>query len=1032
MEASPQEKIYSDSLNEKRLTLTIIFLIGFSSLSIEILAGKILAPYLGSTLLSWSSIIATTLLGSAIGYQIGGMFSQSKKSRLLLVFFLIALAVNLFFLPLINQFLGNFLLKHELAPTLKNILQSVGTFGSIFVLLGISSPIACQIILKSNSEPTQVAKCFYWGTSGAVVGVYFTGFFLLEWFKYSQLTQVFSLIFIVLAVLVFVVLPKNIGFMTLPVSVDNFDKKIPKDYFTFIVLFLLSAFLMAVEIGASRLSSAHLGNSVYTWTSVIGSVLLGLSIGNVIAGKCLKSFSVKSSLPIILNFSALSVLIIPMTNVYFSNELHHTGLSWVLRIVFTEFFSLIIPSILIGILEVMVSYHFVQESKYRGRAMGYVFSIWGVGGFCGAFLVTNLLISKLGVFATLLWLSLIPSMLAVFYSKRKYISLFPFLVLFFLALKSPSSWFVQYNIYEILHLKKPRLYNLIYQDDSGYGDINIFTTPANNKVRKLNINGLSHSITNLEKSHELIYQYEKSYNCIIENRFSNKKLKMLMIGGGGYVFPNYIAKKYLNHKIDVIEIDPTVTKAAKLHFGLADNPPFTIFHEDARNHISQLVIKNHKKNYYDVIIGDAFNSYNIPFHLTTVEFNDQLVHSLHSDGIYLLNIIASYKNSIMLGVIYKTLKESFTEVEIFGNPKDKANRETFVFACSKNPLNLKQIDQQFKLNFSDSLVRISADKIELLSNRSNYILQDDYSPIELLTAELVNTRRRPAYDLYFNQTYNLLLQGKTDEALDYLEVNLKGHSQYKNSLQKIAHQLTLKKDYTNAIKALKKIIGSDPNSAHKVFVNLGIIYMEQDNHSSAINAWNRAIDLNPKIPIPYFNLAQFYFKRGNDKLALSNLRVALKIDLNIRNMILKLTQKFETSLQYDKSILLLKLLLEFVPDSTEINYRLSQNYFKLKKNKQAIDFITRTLELNPLHKDALNDLALQYAMHEELNKAQSIWLKLTHVYPKNAIFHKNLAVNYWQLKEYEKSWKEVDLAIKYGGKFNDLFLSKLKKDYLIK
>ena len=51
------------------------------------------------------------------------------------------------------------------------------------------------------------------------------------------------------------------------------------------IVFFSSACIMAVELVAGRLIGRHLGNSLYTWTSIIGVVLAGMSIGNYLGGR---------------------------------------------------------------------------------------------------------------------------------------------------------------------------------------------------------------------------------------------------------------------------------------------------------------------------------------------------------------------------------------------------------------------------------------------------------------------------------------------------------------------------------------------------------------------------------------------------------------------------------------------------------------------------------------------------------------------------------------------------------------------------
>ena len=58
-----------------------------------------------------------------------------------------------------------------------------------------------------------------------------------------------------------------------------------KKYLPHLVVFLSSMGVMIIELAASRIISKHFGNSLFTWTGVIGVVLAGISVGNWFGGR---------------------------------------------------------------------------------------------------------------------------------------------------------------------------------------------------------------------------------------------------------------------------------------------------------------------------------------------------------------------------------------------------------------------------------------------------------------------------------------------------------------------------------------------------------------------------------------------------------------------------------------------------------------------------------------------------------------------------------------------------------------------------
>ena len=51
------------------------------------------------------------------------------------------------------------------------------------------------------------------------------------------------------------------------------------------LVFLASACTMVIELVAGRILAPYIGVSVYTWTSIIGVVLAGISVGNYLGGR---------------------------------------------------------------------------------------------------------------------------------------------------------------------------------------------------------------------------------------------------------------------------------------------------------------------------------------------------------------------------------------------------------------------------------------------------------------------------------------------------------------------------------------------------------------------------------------------------------------------------------------------------------------------------------------------------------------------------------------------------------------------------
>src|SRR5436190_12366605 len=81
---------------------TISFLEGGAVMVIELLGAKIIAPYYGASLYVWSSVLGVTLGGLALGYFLGGYFSEKYKNQLLLFLVILTGAFFAMLAPLIG------------------------------------------------------------------------------------------------------------------------------------------------------------------------------------------------------------------------------------------------------------------------------------------------------------------------------------------------------------------------------------------------------------------------------------------------------------------------------------------------------------------------------------------------------------------------------------------------------------------------------------------------------------------------------------------------------------------------------------------------------------------------------------------------------------------------------------------------------------------------------------------------------------------------------------------------------------------
>src|SRR5438132_14125825 len=78
-------------LSNPWIACTIVFVASFCSLVIELIAGRIMAPYIGVSLYTWTSIIGVVLAGISLGNYVGGRIADRWASAFTLgVLFLLS------------------------------------------------------------------------------------------------------------------------------------------------------------------------------------------------------------------------------------------------------------------------------------------------------------------------------------------------------------------------------------------------------------------------------------------------------------------------------------------------------------------------------------------------------------------------------------------------------------------------------------------------------------------------------------------------------------------------------------------------------------------------------------------------------------------------------------------------------------------------------------------------------------------------------------------------------------------------------
>lgn len=521
------------------------------------------------------------------------------------------------------------------------------------------------------------------------------------------------------------------------------------------IVFASSMFVMMLELVASRLVAQHLGVSLYTWTSVIGVVLAGISVGNYIGGKLADIYPARGLLPaLFLLASVLSLSVLFLVD-WMGSWQRPEYLSWPLWILQNVALTFLLPSIVLGTISPVAARAALAARRDIGATVGSLYSAGAAGSILGTFLTGYFLIDWFGskaivctVAAGLALLGLLTSI----GSKRSPVPFFAvwLLLVTMVSVLSIGPWGWSRTLGHFVGLRFDDSY-LHYQDESSYFAIEVYDDDEFEDTRVLALDHLVHSYVNMNDVTALAYAYETVYAAVTARLAAPEApMRAFFIGGGGFTFPRYLEARYPAAAIDVAEIDPAVTTAAHAALGLPapEESRIRTVALDARNFVDDARRRNSRSpspQLYDFVYGDAFNDLGVPYHLTTQGFNDHLRSLMTPNGVYLINIIDVYRPGLgrFLGAYVGTVRLTFPNVYVFTGDPDgiSEDRDTFIVVSSPVALSLQDLGARpgdpehegtlFAWAEGDVL---GGEMLTLLERGRGVILTDDYAPVDNLIA----------------------------------------------------------------------------------------------------------------------------------------------------------------------------------------------------------------------------------------------------------------------------------------------------------
>lgn len=712
----------------------VVFVSSCAVLVLELVASRVLAPFIGSTLHTWTSIIGVVLLGISLGAWVGGRLADRPgwPDRLGPV---VALGALTAVLPLlVTRALGDGLALRVLPVLPRTFFLTLVTFFPMAFVLSLVTPLALRRMLGDVANAGRITGLIYaLGTVGSLAGNFLTGFVLTAYFPTTTIVLATAAALVLLAVVAWpsaapagASAPAAVAAAPPPPaepSPSPLDLRGNVGLACAVVAFSSFCTLL-IEIGASRMLAPTYGVSLFSWTGIIGVVLLGMAAGNYLGGILADRYAKQTVLSGALVVAAASALFILPINKLLSDSHALESPNLMRTIVLHTALVFLVPIAALGTISPQVVKLALAELSRAGRTVGLLYAWSTAGAIAGSFATGWFLIATFGVnalvFASAVGLLLLGAALGGVWKRPRAFAASA--AVGALALAMGSLGFAKSQCTEETDYFCIKVYRVDYLGHEYIG---------------MQLDMLLHALTRLDDPSALGYPHDYIQGEIMQELVTREPSpSVLVIGGGGYVFPRWIEHFVPSAKVDVVEIDPAVTRVALEKFGVKKDTKIRSFALDGRQFVAEVA----EKGAYDLIVQDAVNDLSVPYHLLTKEYDQMVKQLLKPNGVYLLSAIDDVPRGGLLRAAIRTMKEVFPHVTVLHEASTGGKGQSIYMVCgSMQPFDVEKVRAAAMAAGVEKprAAQLSPEAIQAyLDYAPAVLLTDEYAPVDNLLAQL--------------------------------------------------------------------------------------------------------------------------------------------------------------------------------------------------------------------------------------------------------------------------------------------------------
>jgi len=181
----------------------VVFISGAVLMALEIVGSRVLAPYFGSSIFVWGSLISVVMTALSIGYYWGGWLSAREPSYAKLLLLLVIPGVVIFFLPFVYPVINEWIAIMDLGVRLSPLVASSALFLLPGIFIGTISPYVIRLAATQlNTVGSTAGTLYAVSTCGSIAGTLLTAFYLIPVLGVSNIIHALGITLVCLSLVV--------------------------------------------------------------------------------------------------------------------------------------------------------------------------------------------------------------------------------------------------------------------------------------------------------------------------------------------------------------------------------------------------------------------------------------------------------------------------------------------------------------------------------------------------------------------------------------------------------------------------------------------------------------------------------------------------------------------------------------------------------------------------------------------------------------------------------------------------------------